>query len=147
MTVTNPVAPAPTVAVILVAEFTTNDEAAVPPKRTIVAPLKLVPVMLMEVPVGPEFGVNEVTVGAGCTYVKLVGDIAVPPGVLYTMGPVEPAATTAVSVVEFTRTNEVTCVPPIVTGPNVDVKLVPLIVTVVPVVPVVGVNEVIVGIG
>lgn len=42
---TLPVAPTPTTAVIRVAEFTTNEAAAVPPKRTDVAPVKFVPVI------------------------------------------------------------------------------------------------------
>ena len=39
--------------------------AAVPPKLTIVAPVKLVPVMVTTAPVAADEGVNEVTVGAG----------------------------------------------------------------------------------
>ena len=45
VTDTLPVAPTPTTAVIRVAEFTTNEAAAVPPKRTDVAPVKFVPVI------------------------------------------------------------------------------------------------------
>ena len=39
--------------------------AAVPPMLTAVAPLRLVPVMVSEVPLPPEVGVKEVIVGAG----------------------------------------------------------------------------------
>ena len=37
--------------------------AAVPPKVTAVAPVRLVPVMVTEVPLPPEVGVNELIVG------------------------------------------------------------------------------------
>jgi hypothetical protein len=46
VTLTLPVAPAPTAAVILVALTTVNEVAAVPPKLTAVAPVKFVPVMV-----------------------------------------------------------------------------------------------------
>jgi hypothetical protein len=46
VTDTEPDAPAPTVALMLVALTTVNDLAAVPPKLTAVAPVKFVPVML-----------------------------------------------------------------------------------------------------
>ena len=56
-----------TVAVIWVAEFTTTDVAAtllnVTAAFVIPVPLKFVPVILTEVPTGPEVGVNEVIVG------------------------------------------------------------------------------------
>ena len=46
VTLTLPVAPAPTTAVILVALTTVNEVAAVPPKLTAVAPVKFVPVIV-----------------------------------------------------------------------------------------------------
>jgi hypothetical protein len=46
VTLTLPVAPAPTTAVIEVALTTLNEVAAVPPKLTADAPVKLVPVMV-----------------------------------------------------------------------------------------------------
>ena len=46
VTDTEPDAPAPTVALMLVALTTVNDLAAVPPKLTAVAPVKFVPIML-----------------------------------------------------------------------------------------------------
>ena len=46
VTETTPEAPAPTVALILVALTTVNVVAAVPPKLTAVAPVKFVPIML-----------------------------------------------------------------------------------------------------
>ncbi len=63
VTATLPVEPLPTTAFIVV-EFTTVKEvAAVPPKLTAVAPVKLVPVMVMVAPNEPNVGVNEVIVG------------------------------------------------------------------------------------
>jgi hypothetical protein len=58
--------PAGEVAVIEVAEFTVKLAAAVAPNRTAVAPVKLVPVMVIVVPpaVGPLVGLTPVTVGA-----------------------------------------------------------------------------------
>jgi hypothetical protein len=46
VTETEPEAPAPNVALMLVALTTANEVAAVPPKLTAVAPVKFVPVML-----------------------------------------------------------------------------------------------------
>ncbi len=58
--------PAGETAVIEVAELTVKLVAAVEPKRTAVAPVKLVPVMVTEVPPveGPDTGLNALTVGA-----------------------------------------------------------------------------------
>jgi hypothetical protein len=57
-------APAGTVAVIDVAEAVWKVAAAVPPKATDVAPVKLVPEMVTTVPSGPEAGVNEAMPGS-----------------------------------------------------------------------------------
>jgi hypothetical protein len=65
VTLTAPVAPAPTTAVILVALTTVNEVAAVPPKLTAVAAVKLVPVMVMACPVLPDVGLKDVIVGGG----------------------------------------------------------------------------------
>ena len=67
MTLTAPAAPTGVVAVIVVASTTATLVAAAPPKVTLVAPVKVVPVMVTLVPpaVGPEFGLTEVTVGPG----------------------------------------------------------------------------------
>ena len=51
-----PVEPLPTIAVILVIEFTVKLAAAVPPILTAVAPLRLAPVMASEVLLRPEWG-------------------------------------------------------------------------------------------
>jgi hypothetical protein len=57
-------APAGTVAVIWVAEFSTNTVAGTPPNRTAVVPEKLVPVMVTTVPAGPVIGAKEAIEGA-----------------------------------------------------------------------------------
>src|SRR6266545_4311450 len=58
------VAPTGTVAMIWVGPSTVQKAAVVPPKVTEVAPNKFVPVIVTEVPAGPEVGLNEVMVGA-----------------------------------------------------------------------------------
>ena len=66
VTSTVPAVPAGAVAVMLVALLTVNAVAAVPPKLTALAPVRLVPVIVTMVPpaVGPEDGLIVVTVGA-----------------------------------------------------------------------------------
>ena len=58
------VAPVGTLAVICVSELTLKVVAFVPLKATLVAPVKLVPVIVTDVPTGPLVGVKELTVGA-----------------------------------------------------------------------------------
>ena len=65
VTLTLPVAPAPTTAVILVALTTVNEVAAVPPKLTAVVPVKFVPVIVTVCPVPAEVGLNDAIVGGG----------------------------------------------------------------------------------
>ena len=64
VTLTVPFVPAPTLAIMLVAELTVNDCAAVPPKLTLVAPVKLLPVMVTWVPEPPMVGLKVVILGA-----------------------------------------------------------------------------------
>ena len=66
VTSTVPAVPAGAVAVIWVALLTVKLVAAVAPKLTALAPVKLVPVIVTEVPpaVGPAVGLTPVTVGA-----------------------------------------------------------------------------------
>jgi hypothetical protein len=65
ITLAVPAVPAGVVAVIDVALTTVTEVAAAPPKVTLVAPLKFVPVMVTACPppVGPEEGDTAVTVG------------------------------------------------------------------------------------
>jgi hypothetical protein len=67
VTFTSPVEPFPTTAVMVVALVTLKDVAGVPPKLTAVAPVKLLPVMVMVAPGFADVGVNELMVGAGTT--------------------------------------------------------------------------------
>ena len=80
VTSTVPAVPAGAVAVIWVALLTATLVAAVEPKATPVAPVKLVPVIVTEVPpaVGPEDGLTCVTAGAGGSTVAV--PCAVAPG-------------------------------------------------------------------
>jgi len=67
----------------------------VPPKPTAVAPVKLVPVMITEVPAPPDVGLNPLIVGADVK-VNVPLLVAVPPGVTTETVPVVPVPTTAV---------------------------------------------------
>ena len=138
------------IADICVGEFTTNERAATPPMVTLVAPKKLVPVIMTEVapPVEPEFGVKEVTIGGTAVNVKTSLALAVPPGVITStvIGPATRAGVIATIRVELKTVNDVALVPPNLT-PVAPIKFVPLIVTDVPpeVVPLVGEGVVAVG--
>jgi len=147
VTLTLPEVPAATTAVMLVAETTLNEVAAVPPKLTAVAPVKLVPVMVTVAPIAALIGLNDVTVGAvGVPMNVNPARVAVPPGVVTLTLPEVPAATTAVMLVAETTLNDVAAVPPKLTA-VAPVKLVPVIVTVAPIAALVGVKELIVGAG
>src|SRR5207245_11637495 len=96
------VAPAGTVAVIWVSEFTVN-VAVVPLNVTAVAPVKAVPVSVTLAPTAPLVGEKLVMVGGGMT-VKELALVPVPPAVVTPMVPVvAPVGTVAVIwVAEFT---------------------------------------------
>jgi len=88
------VAPAGTVAWIAVFDVTAK-VAAVPLNVTVVAPLKLVPLIVTLAPTNPLVGVKLVIVG-GLNTVKLLALVAVPPDVVTLNGPVvAPAGTEA----------------------------------------------------
>jgi hypothetical protein len=140
--ITPVVAPAGTVAVILVLEFTVNVVAAVPLKLTAVLPVKPLPLIVTDVPTGPLAGENEVTVAAGATVNALV---AVPPGVVTVKLPVvAPVGTvvliwvseTALKVAVLLLKNLTEVVP---------AKLVPLMVIGSPMAPLAGESEMIAG--
>jgi len=65
VTLTFPVAPVPTMAVIFVGLTIVNEVAATPPKLTDVVPEKLLPMIEIVVFLPAEAGVNEVIVGGG----------------------------------------------------------------------------------
>ncbi len=145
VTETEPEAPAPTVALMLVALTTVNVVAGVPPKLTAVAPVKFVPVILTTWPVLPEVGVKDVIEGAGVEDINVnPALLAMPFDVVTLTLPVAPAPTTAVILVALTTVNEVAAVPPKLTA-DAPVKFVPVIVTVCPVPAEIGLKEAIVG--
>jgi hypothetical protein len=125
-----------------VAELTVN-VLLVPLKRTAVAPVKLVPVMVTAVPAAPEVGVKLVMVGAGAVTVKLVELNPVLPPVFTPIMPVVALAGTVAVIwlAEFTtkplpnkkpEPKDTTCAP---------WKLSPVITTWVPAGPLVGEKE------
>jgi len=138
-------------AVTLVDETTTTLVAATPPTVTLVAPVKLVPVIVIAVPpaVEPVAGETEEIVG-GAKYVNALAKLAVPPGVVTAtlFAPTVPAGVTAVTLVDETTTTLVAATPPTVTL-VAPVKSQPVIVIGVPpaVGPDIGVIDVIVGCG
>ena len=67
VTLTLPQFPALTTAEIEVLLFTVKELAAEPPKLTAVAPVRLVPVIVMLVPVAELVGVKDVIVGAAAS--------------------------------------------------------------------------------
>ena len=70
---TLPLVPDPITAVILVGETTLNDVAAIPPKLTAVAPVKLDPVIVTIDPIFAVEGAIEVMVGIWLPTVTKVG--------------------------------------------------------------------------
>jgi hypothetical protein len=137
------VAPPGTVAESAVSDTTVNDAVA-PPKVTRVVPVKLVPAIVTFVPTVPLVGAKEEMVGAGGVTVNAPVLVAVPPGAVTLIVPVDaPLGTFAVSDVSETTVNDA-LVPPNLTL-VVPVKLVPVIVTFVPTTPLVGANDAIVG--
>lgn len=110
VTITPPEAPFPTTAVIVVLLTTVKEVAAIPPKLTVFAPVKFVPVIVTVVPAMALVGLNEVIVGAGMK-VNMV-EYAVPPGVVTKIFPVEPLPTTAVNDVDDATENDVAGVFP-----------------------------------
>ena len=67
-----------------------------PLKRTVVAPVKLVPLIVTVVFTGPPVGVKLVIVGGLAVTVKVLALVAVPPGVVTLIGPVVAPAGTVV---------------------------------------------------
>ena len=144
------VAPDGTVAVTLVEEFTAKDADTLLNLTAVVVkpdPLKFVPLIVTDVPTGPEVGENELMVGLGGVVTsKLLELVAVPLGVVTRILPsVAPDGTVAVILVEEFTVNEAE------TLLNVTLltltKFDPLIVTEVPTGPDPGENELIVGAG
>ena len=134
-----------------VALTTTTLVAATPPTVTLLAPVKLVPVMVIAVPAvnGPDDGLTLAIVGAAM-YVNPLVEVALPNEVVTTtsFAPAAPAGVTAVMEVALTTTTVVAATPPTVTA-LAPVKLVPVMVIAVPPdkMPVLGLTDAIVGAG
>jgi len=148
VTLTTPLEPLPTMAVIWVAEFTVKLCTAVPPKLTAVAPVRLVPVITTDVPLLPEVGEKELIVGAEEDVepkVKLEVELADPLGVVKLITPLAPLPAMAVIwVAEFIIKLEAAVPPKLTTV--APIRLVPVITTDVPLPPEIGEKDVIVGI-
>jgi hypothetical protein len=140
------VAPEGTFVVILVpALFTEKEAVAVRLNLTWLAPVKLVPLMVTEVPIGPLVGENEVMVGSPVT-VKLLELVAVPAEVVTLILPVvAPEGTFVVILVPALFTEKEAAAVWLNFTWLAPVKLVPLMLTEVPIGPLVGENEVMVG--
>lgn len=124
----------------------TVNTAEVPLNRTEVAPVKFTPVMVTAVPAPPEVGLKPVIPGAGGSTVKLLADVATPPGLVTDTEPEEaPAGTVAVICVADTRLN-VAGVPLNATAVT-KFRPLPFKVTTVPTTPDDGVNPVRLGTG
>jgi hypothetical protein len=139
------VAPAGTMAVICVFEFTVN-VALVPLNRTRLAPVKPTPVITTEVPIMPLVGLNDVIAKPPAVTVKLVALVAVPPGVVTAICPVVAPPGTVAVIWVFESTVKVASVLLNITA-DAPRKPVPVTCTEVPTGPLVGSNEVIVGTG
>jgi hypothetical protein len=116
-----------------------------PLNRTLVAPVKLVPLIVTLAPSSPLSGVMLAIVGAGMT-VKLVAVVAVPPGVVTLSGPVVPPVGTVAWIAVGDVTVKV-ALSPLNRTAVVPKKFVPPIVTLAPTPPPVGAKLVIVGAG
>jgi hypothetical protein len=143
------VAPAGTVVEICV-ELLTVKAAARPLKVTEMAPKKFVPVIVTEVPNGPEVGLKEAMVGAqspGLATMKSVALVAAPLALVTWIGPVVvPALTVAQISVAETIVKGIAGVPLISTLVTSGLlKSVPVITSTQPAGPLVGENDVIVG--
>ena len=106
------VVPDATTAVICVLESTVNwSRRPIPLRRTAVAPVKFVPVIITVEPIGPLVGVKLEMVGAGMTVNEPL-DVALPPDVVTATVPVvAPTGTAAVTCVAETTLKLVAAVP------------------------------------
>ena len=134
---------APLGTVAITAPDETVKLAFVPLNATEVAPARLVPLIVTDVPALPEAGVNELIVGAPIT-VKLAALVAIPPGVVTdTLPDVAPAGTVAtICLADLTVKDAPVPLNRTAVAP---VRFVPVIVTDVPTPPEAGVNDETVG--
>jgi len=151
-TICGPTAPSGVTALMEVALTTVKLVTPTDPIVTMVAPVKFVPVMVINVPprVEPELGLTLEIVGAGAMYVNAPPAVNVPPTVVSDtdLTPAVPAGVTAVTWVASTTTTLVAATAPTFTL-LAPVKFVPVMVNKVPplVGPASGLTEVMVGAG
>jgi hypothetical protein len=139
------VAPVGTLATICVAVFDVI-VAITPLNFTQVAPVRLVPLIVTEVPTDPLDGENEEIVGAAdvVVTVKFVALVAVPLAVFTVIGPVVAPVGTSVPICVAVF-DVIVAITPLNLTQFAPVRLVPLIVTEVPTSPLDGENELMVG--
>jgi hypothetical protein len=138
------VAPVGTLATICVAVFDVI-VAITPLNFTQVAPVRLVPLIVTEVPTDPLDGENEEIVGADVVVtVKFVALVAVPLAVFTVIGPVVAPVGTSVPICVAVF-DVIVAITPLNLTQFAPVRLVPLIVTEVPTCPLDGENELMVG--
>jgi len=118
----------------------------VPLNLTLVAPEKLAPVIVTDVPTVPLLGENESMTGGGAVTVKSAPLVAVPPGVVTVILPVVAPAGTDVLISVLDTTVKVAAVP-LKRTLLASLKFLPEITTGVPTGPRVGVKEMIAGAG
>src|SRR5204863_7014979 len=96
-----------TVAVICVSASTVNEAEALLKKLTELAPVRCEPVIVTEVPTGPNVGEIPLITGADALTVKSVELVAVPPSVVTEIRPVAaPEGTVAVPCVSESTVND-----------------------------------------
>lgn len=123
-----PLLPAPTIARILLGLTTLKEEAGIPPKRSSVAPVKFVPLMLTCWPVVADVGEKLLIVGTPVLKKVKPAREAVPAEVVTSTLPEAPIPVTAAIVVAPKTTKEAAGVPPKRTA-MAPVKLLPVIST------------------
>jgi len=138
------VAPDGTTARAWVSESSVKLAAGVPLKVMLVTPVKLVPVIVTLVPIGPLEGVKDVILG-GASTVKFVALCLVPSALVTLIGPVVAPLGTVARIWRFETTVKVVAEVALKETPVAPLKLLPKIVTCVPMTPLVGLKDEMVG--
>jgi hypothetical protein len=147
MLMTPETAPVGTVARTCVEETNEKLVAATPPKRTAVAPVRFVPVIVTTVPTGPLVGVKLVMVGVGTVTINEDVLVAEPLDVVTVICPVAAPAGTVTMICVAVLEVIVPFTPPPKRTAVAPVRFVPVIVTDEPAEPLTGVKPVMVGTG
>lgn len=139
-----PLDPLAGMAMIVVEDNTVKDAAATPPKLTALLPNKLVPEIIMVVPIPALEGVKEEMVGGKAKINP--GSSAIPSAVVTETLPVSPVPTTALMVLAEITVKLAAGLEPKFTFVT-SVNALPVIVTVVPLAAIAGVKDLILNIG